>query len=307
MVSERLFYSISSRYQALLQTVYPELHTVNIYAEEVQPADEQAKGVATGFSGGIDSFSILADHHYSSPPPGFELTHLLYNNVGSHASGGDRLFRERYERLVPAAERIGLPFVAVNSNLDSFYENFRFQKSHTPRNASVALLLQRGIGRFLYASAFDYSNIEVEETYDSAYFDPITLPLLSTGNLDALSVGSEYSRVEKTLQVTGLEDAHEFLDVCILDDKPSNCSTCWKCKRTLLTLEIAGLLDTFEDVFDLDAYRSVRESYLVSVLNSSDPLLQEIAEFAAHQNYTFPLKTKLHSLARSAKHKLLPI
>ena len=306
-VSERLFYSVSRQCQALLQTVYPKLHRVNIYAEEVKPAERNAKGVATGFSGGIDSFSVLADHHYTPPPPGFQITHLLYNNVGSHAEGGERLFRQRYNRLKPAAERIGLPFIAVNSNVDAFYEGIRFRKTHTFRNASVGLLLQEGISCFLYASGTDYSLIKTQETYDSAYFDPITLPLLSTEALDALSVGCEYTRVEKTLQVAGLEDAQEFLDVCIRDDNPSNCSTCWKCKRTLLTLEIAGLLDRFDNVFDLDAYRSVREKYLVSVLNSSEPLIQEIVEFANQQNYIFPFKARMHSLARSAKYKLLPI
>src|SRR4028118_737543 len=135
-ISERLYYNLSRSYQHVLRAVIPSLRLINIYPDNVQPATQRASGVATGFSGGIDSFSVLADHHYTDVPTGFRLTHLLYNNVGSHEKGGSRLFRERYEHIRPTAERIGLPFIAVDTNVSAFYSGFKFQQTHTPRNAS---------------------------------------------------------------------------------------------------------------------------------------------------------------------------
>lgn len=291
-ISERLYYTLSKQYQAILSTVIPSLEPIEIRASEILPAQDGGTGVATGFSAGVDSFSVLADHYYSETPDGFEITHLLFNNVGSHGSGAERHFRERYEMIRPAAEKIGLPFVMVNSNVDAFYDDFGFQLTHTPRNCAVPLLLQSGIGRFYYGSAFSYQDISVEKTYDMAYSDPAALPLLSPEGLDMLSVGSEYTRVEKTIQIAEIDDSHDSLNVCVRPGSAGNCSDCWKCRRTLLTLEIAGLLDRYTEVFDLDVYRQRREDYMGRVLASDDSLLREIVAFADERGFEFPPRAK---------------
>ncbi len=302
-ISERLLYNLSRPLQRVFRHVIPALRPVAIRADEVAGGRASpAAGVATGFSGGIDSYCVLADHHYSTEVPArFKVSHLLFNNVGSHATG-EPLFEQRHERLRPAVERLGLPFVVVNSNLSSFYdEDFSFQQTHTPRNASVALLLQGGIGRFLYASAYAYPDAFVGPSYDMAYSDTVTLPLLSTESLDAFSVGSEYTRVEKTLRVAELPDSHATLDVCANAQYAggyANCSTCWKCLRTLATLEIAGRLERYTASFDLDAYRRHRREYFSTLLASRDPLLREIVEFAAQRGYSLPISSRLAHATR---------
>ncbi len=292
-VSEKLYYNLSVRYQHILQSLIPSLHLIKIYPSNVEPASYKAAGVATGFSAGIDSFSVLSDHHYKEVPLGFRVTHLLYNNVGSHDKGGEHLFIERYVRLKSfVKERIKLPFVAVNSNLNDFY-GLNFQQTHTPRNVSVALLLQGGIGRYLYASGCGYANVFIGATHCMAYSDPITIPLLSTEALDAFSVGSEYTRVQKTLCVADIEDSYKTLDVCVgATNKAENCSTCVKCLRTLLTLEIAGMLDCYRDVFDLELYRRNRHSYITNMLQGNDFFFREIDAFAKEREFKFPLSSR---------------
>ena len=303
-ISERLFYNLLRPLQRLLRHVIPSLNEVEIYPENLK-CDQlnSALGVATGFSGGIDSYCVLADHVYSDIPESFKVTHLLFNNVGSHTVhvgshtiGGERLFRERYERLLPVVERIGLPFLIINSNLDIFYGGkIRFQQTHTLRNASVALLLQRGVGRFMYASTFDYSKSFVGSTYDLAYSDTITLPLLSTDAIDIFSVGSEYTRVQKTLRVAELSETYETLDICVNPNNTSgytNCGKCWKCLRTLTTLEIAGYIERYSSQFDLNAYRTRRNTYFATLIGSHDPLIQEIVKFAEDINYSFPISSR---------------
>ena len=301
-ISEKLFYNISGPYQKVLKLIIPSLHLINIIPSDVQPAHQIGEGVAMGFSGGIDSFCVLADHHYADVPEGFKITHLLFNNVGSHGpdeNGSRRLFQKRYARMKPTTERIELPFIAIDSNMDLFYHGLDFQLTHTPRNASIALLLQRGFKRFLYASAYHYSNSFVGPSNDMAYSDTVTLPLLSTEALDMISSGSQYTRVEKTLKVARIEESYRSLDVCVEEDtQMMNCSSCFKCKRTMLTLEIAGELERYADVFDLNTYRKIRDLYIEEVLHSKDPLLQEIASFIRINGFKLPLFSRLYVRTR---------
>jgi len=280
--------------------VMPQLHLVRIFPESTHRAlSVPASGVATGFSGGVDSYSVLADNYSASTPGGFQVTHLLFNNVGSHGRGnaGESLFKARYERLIRAADAIGLPFVMVNSNVDMFYEfPLNFKQTHTFRNASVGLLLQKGIGRFLYASAYHFQDAFVGPTDSLAYSDLVSLPLLSTATLDALSVGSEYTRVEKTLSMVEFPDSYRMLDVCVRPAPPhgpTNCSECWKCLRTLATLDIGGCLSLYADAFDLDLYHRLRRRYFASLLGSDNPLLREIVDLAEERNYPIPLSSRM--------------
>ena len=249
-------------------------------------------GVATGLSGGIDSFSVLADHHYAADLPRVErLTHLLYNNVGSHGRHGDGLFLKRLARLRPTAERIGLPLVTVNSNLDDFFgAHLAFQPTITPRNAAVAHLLQRGIGTALIASSYPYRWVKVARAGDSSYADPIILPILSTGALTLNAVGSEYRRVEKIAQAAELADSWDCLDVCVLSTDGTNCSRCWKCVRTMLTLEILGKLERYEAVFDMDVYRQCsRDPYIADVMtNWREPVTREVVVLARERGFPVP-------------------
>lgn len=294
-ISERLWYNASGPYQRLLQHVIPSLRRVKIFPEKVRARNQRASGVATGLSCGIDSYCVLVDHHYSDDVPAdFRVTHLLFNNVGSHGDGGERLFRERYARVEPVAERLGLPLIMVNSNVDAFYgKGLDFEQTCTTRNASVALLLQSGIGRYVYASSYSFKDAFVGAIYGMGYSDTAALPLLSTEVLDAISVGSEYTRVEKTLRVAEIPDSYGTLDVCVSPRKAGNCSECSKCMRTLLTLDMAGLIDRYSTAFNLDAYRLRRSEYIGSVLRSADPLEREIVDFARDRHYRFPLSSRL--------------
>lgn len=291
-ISERLYYNLAGPYQKLLCNIIPWLQLIKIYPEELNTADSSASGVATGFSGGIDSFCVLADHFFSDVPGSFKITHLLFNNVGSHGKGGELLFRQRFARLEPLAERIGLPLVMVNSNIDMLYpRHIGFQLSHTIRNASVALMLQNGIGRFMYASGHKVTDVFVGESQDMAFTDTISLPLLSTEALDAFSVGGQYTRVEKTMIVAELPISYNTLDVCVNADHippPVNCATCFKCLRTLLTLDFAGVVDRYSEAFNLDLYNQQKEGYIRKILSSEEPLHQELVRFAVSRGYSFP-------------------
>ncbi|GEA51312.1 hypothetical protein VIN01S_21160 [Vibrio inusitatus NBRC 102082] len=291
-VSKELLFNSSAPLQEVIKVVIPSLKNISIKADEETISDRfKAQGVATGFSAGIDSFSVLADHHYPYNT-NFKLTHLLFNNVGSHGKGGEELFNKRYKNLAKITETIGLPLIKVNSNLDSFYkENLYFKQTHTFRNASVGLLLQKGIGTFMYASAYHFKDCSVEKSNDTSKTDPITLPLISTNDINLISVGNEYTRAEKTKFVSGISDSYEFLDVCVSSRKRVfvNCGQCSKCLRTLVTLEIYGVIDHYSKVFDICAYKKNRTKYLMLLLGKRDPMSLEILKLANKEGFKFPV------------------
>ena len=66
----------------------------------------------------------------------------------------------------------------------------------------------------------------------------------------------------------------------------------------MLTLEIAGVLERYADVFDLDIYHETRTFYLAEVLCSKDPFLQEIALFIKTRGFRIPLSSRFYAYTR---------
>lgn len=300
-VSEQLYRSLDGPYQELLQAVIPSLHRISIHPARFMPLRARPSGVATGFSGGVDSFCVLADAYFMNEQATDRITHLFFNNVGSHGREGGALFRERQSRAAAAAAEIGLPLIGVDSNVDAFYgTGLGFQQTHTPRNASVALLLQGGIGRFFYASTYHLADTGVYRCHDMARSDPVALPMLVTEALAMHSSGADRTRVEKTLHVARLPVSYRHLDVCAHGGRAGNCSTCVKCARTLLTLTIGGVAERYEPVFDLAAYRRLYPHHCAKVLRSRHLLNREIVAFAVARGYVFPWRTYAASPAHAA-------
>ena len=292
--SPDLLHQLRSDLMHVLHRLLPEHREIVITSGSTGQMVGPAAGVATGFSAGVDSFSTLVDHYYAEDlPGGTGITHLLYTNVGSHGKRGAVKFRERLERLRPTARAIGLPLIEVDSNLDSFITT-SFKRTHTLRNAAVALLLQRGIGRFYYSAAYSYDGTAIRADAPIAAADPIVLPLLSHASLSLRSSGSRHRRVDKIARVAEITTSHDTLDVCVSEGITTrNCSRCSKCLRTLLTLEICGALERYEAAFDLDLYRANRRSFIAHELSSRNPHARENVMFAREHNFAVPTTCRL--------------
>ena len=293
-VSDELVFRLHHGYQDVLQAVIPSLGSVEVIAQQQVPAEPRKTGVATGFSAGVDSFTVLADHFYDlEVPAALRVTHLLFNRVGSHDDAGEaerELFLDRFNRASRVADKIGLPFIPVDTNVMDAYRGtgLDYQQTHTPRDASVAFLLQRGVGRWLYASALQFRHTRVAKFFDITLTDPIALPLLSTSSLLLESHGSQYTRFDKTMRIAELPDTYSSLDVCVSGMLGPNCSKCFKCLRTMATLEIGGMLDRYVDVFDLDVYRRHRDTYLALAPLSRDPVVKELVAEARRRGFALP-------------------
>lgn len=320
----RLHHNLLHYYQPLMCVLYPGLRPVRIDADlvEVGPA-AGVTGVGSGFSAGIDSFTVIRDYFMEPAPAGWRLTHLTFHNVGSHGvrdhARARELFWRRHANTRGYPESIGLPFVAVDSNLAELLP-MDFEQTHTTRNLAVALVLQGLLSRFYYASTFHYRDLSFTPTFDSARADPVAVPLLSSGSLTMVSTGSQYSRVEKTRLVATLPQVPRWLNICSTETRDGrNCSRCLKCCRTLYTLEMLGLIGQFAAVFDLDRWERERNRFIVTQLLGSRnrrPLTAEILTYAREHGLRFtawqqfmalllrPVPRPLYRLGRSLNRRL---
>lgn len=299
-MSSKLHYNVSQYLMPVLTEFCPSLHRVSIRPAATDRGNRTpATGVMAGFSGGVDSFSTYYDHSGDRAPEEYHITHFVYNNVGSHgqdSAGHDHaVFSQRFEALRPVADSLDKKFIKVNTNLDDLIA-MNFQLTHTVRNAVIALLMQNGIGKFLYASTYPFNKTRVQPWHDMAVLDPIVLPLLGTETLDCIASGGQHTRVEKTACVSRIKESRKCLDVCVCPQDAQggiNCSRCWKCLRTALTLSVLGKLDDYRSVFDIDVYRRFENLFLIEVIRSDDYFLVEIVELIRRTDFHIPRIVRL--------------
>jgi len=302
VVTDSLLHRLNHDVQSLVRVVHPNYHAVTVTADETVASGAAPSGVATGFSGGVDSFATLTEYASSATvPAALRVTHLLNNNVGAHGEHGGMLWRKRFDALRPVAADLGLPFIRVDSNIDAHYPLMGFMQTVTFRNAAVMHLLGGGIGRSYHASEGTFRHLRMPPPHgDIGLAGAMTFPLLSTSALTMESTSSGLSRIERTLALVGGPYAR-YLDVCIDADsnRTTNCSQCWKCMRTMLTLEIAGSLDEFvPTVFVRPPYERRRAQYYVELLSSSEPNDIELVEYGDRNGWRWGAVARGRAAAR---------
>ncbi len=284
-----------------------QVHTENF----TDPAQPGGAAIVTGFSCGVDSFSVLADH-LLDPDLREEdtISHFLFNDIGSHGVTPEESEERaviRWRGIRAGAADLKKPVIRVRSNQPAFFGYWpdiilHFDHTLTLRNAAVPLLLQRGIRRWMFASSMIWENASAGEHIYQPVADPILLPAMNTERVELVSVGCEHTRVGKTAQIADMEVVRDHLDVCVRPgDGLDNCSDCEKCIRTLVTLDFLGKLDGFEKTFDLDLYRKNRRRHITEILARPGGFYQkEIVQLMEESGYRAPLGIRMEVLALRA-------
>ena len=305
-VSAQLLSQVSSDVMTILGIItnYP---ATEISCQSLHNVSEwQSTGNnVTGFSGGVDSYSILKGYYYEkNETDRSRITHLIFNNIGANGSIEEtELYSTRLDNSIQAAAEIGLPLISINSNMDAFYRpiaDLHFSKTHTIRNAAVAHLLAKGIDNYYYASAYSYDQIGVKPSEYIAYSDPILLPKLSTRQLNIIATDTALTRVDKLVKISHLKVARAHLNVCVSHHSADNCSACQKCVRTMLALDVIGTLNLFSDSFNISDYLYNKEKYLVQCLTSDKIFDQDIKRTIVALKYKIPCRVLLIAKIKQA-------
>jgi hypothetical protein len=172
-----------------------------------------------------------------------------------------------------------MKLLEVRSNVSDII-SFGHPRIHWFRNISIVLFFQKMISKYYYASAWTYLDSKIHE--NCLHPDPILIPLLSTENIEFISHGCQYTRVEKTEKIMHTDLVKTHLDVCVNhkyvneSSKKLNCGKCSKCQRTMLVLDFYNLLEEYDNAFDQIRYFKKHKNRIFKKLDKSDPLSLEI-------------------------------
>ncbi|MDT8415694.1 MAG: hypothetical protein RQ735_09990 [Flavobacteriaceae bacterium] len=308
-LSARLHYTINQYLIPAICLGNPSFKKIKVESEILSHENLNIKRLsATGLSCGVDSFATYITHLDEESE--YKISYFTYFNAGSHGDLGGAntrgIYHERLNRIEEFANHVNIPLITVDTNLSELLQ-LNFQQTHSLRNISCVLHLQKIFAHYYYASAYrlDHFRINLKDTSDS---DILYLFLLSTESTTFFSSVSQYSRVERTLLIAKYPLTFRYLDVCTNPretDQFINCSVCYKCLRTQLTLDVAGCLEEYKCVFDIQKYKRVKKRYLGELLskNNKSPLDNELIEFINTEN---PIP-KYKSILYTMNHRFLKI
>jgi hypothetical protein len=261
-LGEDLFYQIDNY---LIDPIFKgsrKLYRTNIYANVDPEKLVTGSAVGTGISGGIDSFHTIATHTNSSFQR-HNITHLMFNNVGSHGFGatGDFLYAGRLNAVRKFANEFKYNLIVTNSNIHNEIPQDHYL-THTYTSCFSVFCLQKLFSIYYYSSSHSFLEFSLKnnERYGPGAYELLILSMFSTSSLKFLSEGGAISRIEKTRKVVEFTPSYNYLNVCT--DSVNNCCRCEKCTRTLLALDAINRLNDYKTVFDVDYYLSNRQKYL---------------------------------------------
>lgn len=255
LMSRQLYYQLTSSYITTLGNHTEGFQPFHILVKTTDERLENAGGVGTGVSAGVDSFyTILKHYNLDSELDHYGLTHLTFFNAGSHGDfGGDdarELFKKRKELGRQVAEELKLPFLAIDSNLSEFI-HMSFLPTASIRNLAMVLSVQKLFCKYYFSSGEPVHWFHVDVTENDNY-DLLNTYVCSNENLIIHNAGMSATRLEKLKFISEFPITYKYLNICIQDDL--NCGECDKCVRTMNALNALGKLDLYREVFDLEKY-----------------------------------------------------
>ena len=306
-VSKRILHNAVHYVQGLMKAYDPSFRNVTIKAQGFSNAQKSERlHVGTGFSGGVDSFSTLADNFFNTDDPDYKIDTLFFFHVGQYGNVKKPSTWERANNRFcitrDFAKEIGVDAVMMNTNMFDFYRpEWEYWAGVICRMSSV-LVFQKILKRYYISNAVTYADfVKNDFTYRNGgtlaeTTDPIIMPLLSPDGLDILCDGAQHTRTEKTANIANLPLAQKHLNVCVNSSDEhvaaTNCSRCPKCLRTMMALESAGVLDKFSSVFNLEEWRKRQFRYKCEQVfrYKSDSFAQDNVDFARKQGKRLPSK-----------------
>ncbi|APG60105.1 hypothetical protein [Christiangramia salexigens] len=289
-LSARLYYSLNHYLIDALCLVNSNYKRIKVIPSKLSSLNLNiGKTSGTGLSCGIDSFATYFDHKDEKSP--YLIDYFTFFNVGSHGDkGGSKareIFHKRIKNVSEFAEKVGREVITVDSNLSEILQ-MKFQETYNLRTISCALLMQKLFKNYYYSSGtrFDHFSFNNEEIAD---LDMLIIPNLSTESTSFFVSALKYSRIGRTELITEFPETYAHLDVCTHPFEGRdfiNCSECYKCQRTMLTLELLGKLEFYSEIFDLEKFRKNKKKYMGWLLSKKKKLTldRELIELIKERN-----------------------
>ncbi len=279
-ISERLYYQLTTYYIPMVakyNSSYP-MNNIRLFGSYDDRQIKNEKAVATGCSGGVDTFYTIAKHLSKDIPESNKITHIVYSSSGTSDFNKERVkneYKKNITSILNIAKDCNLEAICCFNNLFEFYKiPYRaFNMFYSTTFGSVAYALQKLIHIYYVSSGDPISNFSLNlnktNGHDSSVFDVFTTQCMNSENLTFYSAGMEYSRIEKEKYIADFIPAQKNLKVCaeiaFMDNnnvKYNNCSICSKCLRTMVQFYSFNKLNNFKDVFDVEEFYKHKAKYV---------------------------------------------
>lgn len=306
-ISNKLLYQLNNYLIPMLSHVFSDFNCITVKSKEVTeinfaefPKFKSLRGAATGVSCGVDSFSTIKKHYDQKGE--IKLKYLTFFNAGSHGDyGGENsrnLFKKRLKRVSVFTNELHVDLISVDSNISELLK-MKFIHTDSLRNLSCVLSIQKLFTNYYYSSAMRFERINFNANGMHNY-DILINNYLNTESISFYSSMTDMSREERTNYISNYKYAQKYLDVCTSSNHTGfkrNCSTCAKCMRTMLTLDLLKKLNEFDKVFDLKKYEKNLDYFIASLLSKRDlyELDKTLLLFLKSNNFKFTLKHKILS------------
>jgi len=246
-------------YQRVFQAWFPETFSPVEIRVDGPTLSSNAKGptaVAAAFSGGVDSsYTLMAHLPESEPDTSWQISHAIFVHGFDIPLSAEEVFSEAATRYRQWLGALGVQLITVRTNIREFVNHPSWDITHGSALASVALLLDRLLGRFYIPASFQYTDLGPWGSH------PLVDPMLSSSTLEIVHDGVA-ARVDKVMRVAEWPEARKWLRVCWERPNASrNCGRCYNCLLTMVSLELGGRLSecpTFPAVLDRAAVRGVQ-------------------------------------------------
>lgn len=297
-LSERLLYQIETMFMPVMVEQYAARYgytEIKLNGPITSDRISRKKiGVATGVSGGVDSFYSILKHidcNYEQ----YKLTHLIYVALSNHCKDLVSLKNDFYlklKRIEPISKELQLPIICLFSN-ESDFEIKDVCEWGTYRLCGMILALQKLISVYYISSGYSYADFSFKEK-DCAHAELFHLTVLSNNDVQFLSFGGEVSRQQKVKIIKDNEVVKKYLYVCNFDSE-KNCGHCDKCMRTLASLNAYGSLKEYKNIFDINFFEKQKRKYIARMLYRKSSFDMEILDEYKKQRVKIPFRAQLRA------------
>jgi hypothetical protein len=241
-VSPRLLLGINE-YQMPFCMWFPRrFKPIRIECESlIPPGTENGRDIVmSAFSGGVDSFFTLKSYLPGNGlPKSVQISHLLFIHgfdIKLEYPKSFPLLRDAYSDM---CDRLGIKLISCRTNCQQFGTRRNWGLFHGSALIGAAHAVGRRTAMFHVPSSHSFTSLLPWGS------DPGIDYLLSTEATQVIHHGSGFTRTEKTEAIAYWEEVCDKLRVCAFDDSTLNCSKCEKCLRTMMTLDMLGVLERY--------------------------------------------------------------
>ena len=301
----------------LLEVLVPSFSQMGLHCLksdfEFQKIDEtiypDAQGVGTAMSFGVDSFYTFLDsqNHNKS------INTLTLFNAGAFGQDGgekaEELFESMKQNVSLFANKTQRKFVWVDTNTNEIL-HMPFNQTSVFRNFSCVFVLQKLFKNYFYASSATLERFRMKSS-DTAYYELLISKAIRGNSLEFHISGLNTNRLDKTISLSDHPLAKQYLNVCqmIPENKNlqgvDNCSKCYKCTRTMLTLDALGKLEEFGEVFSLNIFKDNKSKFIAELIyrakRMNENLAKQVLNEMKKRNYHIPLNVYWYLFLRALR------